>query len=385
VISISNSNVIGGLPANLSGGAAPVNHDFVSTWDTTQAGSASDTIVLPLLSGGVYSGTIDWGDGNSDTLSYANRTHIYASSGTYTITISGAISDFSFQGVGDTAKIINVSNWGTLNIDTRWAFRSSVNLTITATDAPTFTSTNFNLMFFNCDALVDPDFSAWDVSNVTDFSFMFSGCALLNTNSMANWDTSNGTNFSSMFTSCPSFNGDLSGFDFSSTTSLFSIFNGCTNFNRDISMWDVSGITNFGNLFTSCSRFNQPIGVWDISSATRINGIFNSATDFNKPLPWNTSLVTNMSSTLRSMTSFNQDISSWDINQVSNFNLFMYSTTISTANYDALLIAWDAQGAMAYSGTVSFGTSQYTSGGAAEAARTSLIAKWGGITDGGAA
>ena len=49
-----------------------------------------------------------------------------------------------------------------------------------------------------------------------------------------------------------------------------------------------------------------------------------------------------------------------------------------------LLIAWDAQGAMSYSGTVNFGNSQYTLGGAAEAARTSLIAKWGGIIDGGA-
>jgi hypothetical protein len=40
---------------------------------------------------------------------------------------------------------------------------------------------------------------------------------------------------------------------------------------------------------------------------------------------------------------------------------------------------------MSYSGTVNFGGSQYTSGGAAEAARTSLISKWGGIIDGGAA
>ena len=61
------------------------------------------------------------------------------------------------------------------------------------------------------------------------------------------------------------------------------------------------------------------------------------------------------------------------------------ATGLSTANYDALLIAWDAKGAMSYSGTVNFGGSKYTSGGAADAARTSLISKWGGITDGGAA
>ena len=85
-----------------SSGSSP---DFISSWDTTQAGSASDTIVLPLLSGGTYNGTIDWGDDTTSVLSYANRTHIYASSGTKTITISGDIGDFSFEGAGDTAKI----------------------------------------------------------------------------------------------------------------------------------------------------------------------------------------------------------------------------------------------------------------------------------------
>jgi hypothetical protein len=51
-----------------------------------------------------------------------------------------------------------------------------------------------------------------------------------------------------------------------------------------------------------------------------------------------------------------------------------------------LLIAWDAQGAMSYSRycDISAG-SKYTAGGAAEAARTSFISKWGGITDGGPA
>ena len=63
----------------------------------------------------------------------------------------------------------------------------------------------------------------------------------------------------------------------------------------------------------------------------------------------------------------------------------MTDVTLSTPNYDALLIGWDAQGAMSFSGIVRFGSSQYTPGGAAEAARTSLIAKWGGINDGGPA
>jgi hypothetical protein len=73
------------------GGTPPVNLDFVSTWDTTKAGSASDTVVLPLLSGGTYSGTIYWGDGNSDALSYANRTHTFTLQAVLkVITISGS-------------------------------------------------------------------------------------------------------------------------------------------------------------------------------------------------------------------------------------------------------------------------------------------------------
>jgi len=83
---------------------------------------------------------------------------------------------------------------------------------------------------------------------------------------------------------------------------------------------------------------------------------------------------------------FDQNISSWDINQVTSLTGFMQNANgLSTANYDALLIAWDAQGAMSFSGTANFGGSQYTGGGSAATAHASLVTKWGGITDGGTA
>jgi len=85
-------------------------------------------------------------------------------------------------------------------------------------------------------------------------------------------------------------------------------------------------------------------------------------------------------------TPFNQDISSWDINQVSIFNNFMRDATgLSTTNYDALLVAWEAQDPLSNI-SINFGGSQYTSGSAAATARQALIDDYNWtITDGGTA
>ena len=288
---------------------ASINPNFISTWDTTKAGSASDTIIIPLLSSGTYTnGVIDWGDGNTSVLSYANRTHVYGSSGTYTVTISAdVIKGFRFAGSGDHEKITDISNWGVLDIDSDQVFYSCYNLDVSATDAPTITTTNLSNTFRNCTSLVSPNLSSWDVSSVTNMAFMFHS----------------------------------------------------STFNGDISNWDVSSVTNMGDMFYN-STFNGDISNWDTSSVTNMYKMFYNST-------------------------FNGDISNWDINQVSNFTNFMTNVTLSTANYDALLIAWAAQGAMAYSGTVNFGGSKYTAGGDAAAARATLVTAWGGITDGGTA
>ena len=296
------------------GGGTPPNLDFISTWDTTQAGSASNTVVLPLLVAGTYSGTIDWGDATTSVLSYSNRTHVYATTGIKTITITGTISGWQFNNIGDRRKITDVSNWGTLDITTTAAFYGCSNLNVSALDAPTLSTISLYQTFRNCTSLTTPDFTGWDTSSVTNMQAMFQSA---------------------------------------------------TNFNGDITTWNVSSVTvgtQFREMFLSASSFNQNISGWNMSNATNVSKMLNNAD------------------------AFDQDISAWDINQITNFSDFMQSATgLSTANYDALLIAWDAQGAMSFSGTVNFGGSQYTSGGAADAARESLITKWGGITDGGAA
>jgi hypothetical protein len=368
VIILSNSISTAGLPASLlGGGPAPVNLNFVSTWDTTKTGSASNTVVLPLLSGGTYSGTIDWGDGSTSALSYANRTHVYASSGIYNVTISGTIRGFQFNNGGDKAKITDISNWGTLDITTNRAFYGCSNLDVSATDAPIISTNNISQCFRACSSLTTPNFSNWDVSVVQFFSGMFQLCTNFNGN-VSTWNVSSGTDFSTMFRGCIVFNSDITAWNLASATSVGSafastgMFEGCFAFNQDISGWSFPSLTSLQRIFFDCKSFDQPIQNWDFSNIVIVNNMLNNAD------------------------AFDQDISGISVSQMTNMNNFMINATgLSTANYDALLIAWDAQGAMSYSGTVNFGGSKYTAGGAAEAARTSLISKWGGIIDGGAA
>jgi len=393
------------------GGGAIVSPDFVIEVDTTQAGSASDTIILALTSSGTFDGTIDWGDSSTSDLTYANREHTYASGGTYTITISGdTFEGWRVNNGGDKLKFIDVQNWGFFTfIQTTRHFYGCSNLDISATDAPIVATTTFQDTFRTCSALTSCDFDSWDVSGVTTFQGMFYQATNFN-GAMGNWDTSSSTNFVQMFFATRYFNSYIGDWDMSSALSTGYMFYDARAFNQDIGSWDVSSVTYFNGMFRAAWAFNQNIDSWDTSSATTMTFMFYQANAYNQPVNswdvsnvtdmkymltsapfnqplsnWNTSSVVNMSYMFQSNNTFDQDISNFDVNQVSNLDNFGTGLTLSTANYDALLIAWDAQGVMSFSGTVNFGGSKYTSGGAAETARTSLITKWGGITDGGAA
>ena len=80
---------------------------------------------------------------------------------------------------------------------------------------------------------------------------------------------------------------------------------------------------------------------------------------------------------------FDQSLANWDITAITLAGSMFSSSGLSTANYDATLIGWAAQ-SITNAVTVDFGNSQYTLGGAAEAARNTLVSTYGWtITDGG--
>ena len=170
---------------------------FISVWETT---SPSETITLPYSPGGSYSGTIDWGDGNTSGNSYSNSTHTYSSPGIYTITISGGtIEGWNFGDYPSSQNNIKeIIQWGQLRGESGSndsMFRNCINLTLTGTtDTPNLIGTNStSLMFRGCVSLTTiNNINQWNVSNVTDMSTMLDSTLMSQTNYDAlliGWDS----------------------------------------------------------------------------------------------------------------------------------------------------------------------------------------------------
>jgi hypothetical protein len=100
--------------------AAPVL-PFISTWDTTKAGSANTTIVIPTIATGTYDCVVDWGDGTTSTITTYNDpawTHVYGASGVYNVSITGTFRGIRFNNGGDCLKLMVISQWGILRLGT---------------------------------------------------------------------------------------------------------------------------------------------------------------------------------------------------------------------------------------------------------------------------
>jgi surface protein len=208
-------------------GASPAPPAFAFTAKTDNTGvSTSTQFKLPLTTSTGLNIVVDWGDATTSTItSYLDAavTHTYASAGTYSISITGTLPGFKFNNAGDKLKILNISSWGVLDITTNRAFTGCTNLTCSATDAPTITT--------------------------TDLSFTFADCTNFN-GAIGNWDVSGVTNMEGMFANAPAFNQPLN-WDTSAVTNMFRMFRAASAFNQDISAWDVSQVSIFGGFMAN--------------------------------------------------------------------------------------------------------------------------------------
>ena len=229
-----------------------------STWPTSstiggRSVTALDSVfVYELGLFGTVDVQVDWGDGMNSTFNSAGIfAHTYATSGQYTITISGSLTGFG-QDFGEDQEIAQlagaeflkaVDSFGDLGIESlSLAFYGSNNLESVPAEIPT-TVTDLFAMF--ADAASFNQSLNWDTSNVTGMSYMFAGATSFDQS--LNWDTSNVTEMSAMF-------------------------NGATSFNQSLN-WDTSNVTGMSYMFTGAASFDQSLSNLNIRLVRSMEGM----------------------------------------------------------------------------------------------------------------
>lgn len=282
-------NAIDNYPNPLVG-----NEPFITTWTTDNPGTSDDNqITIPTFSSEIYNYTVDWGDGNTDANVTGDITHTYSTAGTYEVSISGEFPQINFRDLGDKEKIISVVQWGDIEWKSmRSAFSGCTNLDVRATDSP-------------------------NLSEVTIVNGMFSGCSsLIGNESFNNWDMGMIIEMEGMFAAASQFNQPIGKWDVSNVKDMTGTFSQATSFNQTIGNWNVGKVEEMWDMFGGATSFNQDIGDWDVSNVLDMCGMFLLAE------------------------SFDQNLSKWKPTSLrSACYMFNYSS-LSTANYDALLIGW---------------------------------------------
>ena len=313
-----------------------ITADFVTTWQTT---TANESVTIP----GTGTYTVDWGDDSTPTAASGGVTHTYTDAGTYTVSISGGLTQISlgFGGVTNSEKLQSIEQWGNMTWGSmKSAFEGASNMTYNATDAPDLSGvTDMSSMFVEA-SLFDGDLSAWNVSTVTKMESMFSKAAAFDGN-VSTWDVSKVTDMSYMFASS-AFDGDVSTWDVSSVTNMERMFNAAGSFNRPLNGWNVSSVTNMADMFLGASDFNRPLNGWNVLSVTSMNGMFEEAAAFDGDVStWNVSKVTDMSG-MFAYSPFNQPISTWNVSKVTDMSSMFEGATkfnqpISTWNVSSVM------------------------------------------------
>lgn len=313
---------------------------FISTWKTNNSGGSDpDQVRLPLEVSGTYDFVVDWGDGTTDAITVWNQaetTHTYAVPGTYTVTIRGICHGWCFNASGDYLKILEISAWG----------------------PGSFRLGNSGSYFYACSALTITATDVLDLTGTTTMALAFAACPAITTiPSINSWDFSAVETVDSMLSSCYSLDQALS-LNLSSCTTTSGMLSDAKVFNSTVTLSNTNNLHDTSIMFSGALLFNQPITFY-FGSVTTTEGMFQFAP------------------------AFDQNLSGLNVTSLLDATDMFFNSTLSTANYNALLIGWNAQ--VLKSGVIfDGGNSRYSAGGAAEAARTNMITSdmWV-ITDGG--
>ncbi|MDA3887044.1 MAG: BspA family leucine-rich repeat surface protein [Candidatus Delongbacteria bacterium] len=297
------------------------------------------TVTLPL--NGTVDVTVDWGDGGPTNVytTAGNASHNYSPEGTYTVSISGTLTQFGNGLSGGTSyNLTKVTSFGDIGL------------------------TSLTGAFWGLDHLMEVPITL--PPGITDLSWAFYGIQQASITNLNSWDVSNVTDMQAMFASTNSFNQDISSWNVSSVTNMYAMFGSANSFNQDIDSWNVSSVTDMGAMFSYALAFNQDIGSWErtgssLSSVTNMSDMFHHAEAFNNGGSsainnWNVSSVTDMQGMFAYASAFNQDIDSWDVSSVTSmYAMFGFAIAFNNGgsstinNWDVSSVT-DMQGMFAY-------------------------------------
>ncbi|MCP4484629.1 MAG: BspA family leucine-rich repeat surface protein [Flavobacteriaceae bacterium] len=216
---------------------------FIATFRTT---SDNESVVLPYIGNGLYTGSIDWGDGTITPNNFNNRSHTYLTAGDYDVYVYGKIFKITSSG----KDIINIKQWGD-----DFDFGDISN---------PFQQMN---SLFNISTIDTPKTSV--LTSMANFMYRSTNANCLNAD-LSNWDVSSVENFNQMVYQTY-FNGNIGSWDVSSAESFIRTFYGCVNFNQDIGNWNTLNVKTFIGMFLNATSFNQDISNWNFSSVNDVD------------------------------------------------------------------------------------------------------------------
>jgi len=311
---------------------------FTSYW------TANSPISLPLVSTGTYNMSVDWGDGTTPSNITAwddtQKTHNYTTSGFYEVSITGECKGFAFNNTGYTASIMDVFDWGSLELSTSASFYGADNLggnrstgIITTTSAPTISTTSFKDIFRGATIFKGP-VQGWKTDTVTSLETSFKDALAFN--SLIDWNLANVTTLQGTFENAAVFNQDLN-WNTSANTNMSGTFSQAVKFNGDISSWDTGNVTTFENTFYSASLFNQTVQGFNTVLATSMKGMFSNATSFTQQVSnWPVSNVTDFSQMFLNASSFtngsNESLNQWVVSAATTMNSMFKETDKFNSN-----------------------------------------------------
>lgn len=206
-----------------AGGGDPLTLTITTT-------ASPQTFRIQCTNVGLFDASIDWGDGESSTITAYNDdalAHEFDTAGEYVIVITEDFPNFYFDGSGANGEdlIDTVSGGvGQPQLSAVRSFRGAGNMTSFSEDIDLSGCIDFSYAWMLCSSLTP--FPVVDLSNGVDFSYTWAVCDSLSSFPLV--DLSSGSNFNRAWRYCSGLT-SFPAVDLSNGTIFSSTWEGCSN------------------------------------------------------------------------------------------------------------------------------------------------------------